>query len=85
VVGYANPDHASTRLIRQSQRHRHVAWLLRGSSLELDVAYNPTLCHDKVVSMGIELGAQHFYIDDAVSPQEPERIADESVFHNAFS
>jgi hypothetical protein len=51
----------------------------------LNVARSPTLGHHKIIAMGIKLGAQYFYINDAVTPQKSQGIAGESMLHNAFS
>src|SRR5215203_7117392 len=62
---YLDPQNAAARLSRERRGDRNSAGLCRGAGLELDVPYDCTAPHYKVVAMCIELRAQHLDIHHA--------------------
>ena len=44
-----------------------------------------TLCHRKIIAMGVELRAENFYIDNSISPKAAESIPDECMFYDPLA
>jgi hypothetical protein len=49
------------------------------------MADDAALPHHQVVAMGVKFGAKDLHVDDVVTPQQAERIANERVFDDSLS
>ncbi len=44
-----------------------------------------SVAEDNIIAARVDLGPQHFNIDDATLPEAPEQVADKYMLNNALS